>query len=101
MENAKIIKLGIEIPAELHRRVKIEAATRGVKMKQATSEAFTAWLEVAADIPALTPEESVHVAALLYALRNANDDKLFQIELLLKPFLNKPAAPAAARRKSA
>ena len=64
---------------------------------------FAEWAnpQISAIPTALTPEESVHVAALLYALRNANDDKLFQIELLLKPFLNKPAAQSPARRKSA
>ncbi len=39
------IKFGIELPKELHRQVKIAVATRGLKMKDASEQAFTAWLE--------------------------------------------------------
>ncbi len=39
------IKFGIELPKELHRQVKIAVATRGVKMKEASEQAFTWWLE--------------------------------------------------------
>jgi hypothetical protein len=43
------IKFGIELPKELHRQVKIAVATRGLKMKNASEEAFTAWLEGTAE----------------------------------------------------
>lgn len=39
------IKFGIELPKELHRQVKIAVATRGLKMKEASEQAFTGWLE--------------------------------------------------------
>ena len=39
------IKFGIELPKELHRQVKIAVATRSLKMKEASEQAFTAWLE--------------------------------------------------------
>jgi hypothetical protein len=39
------IKFGIELPKELHRQVKIAVATRGLKMKDASEQAFTAWLD--------------------------------------------------------
>ncbi|MGA9626453.1 MAG: hypothetical protein WBQ65_18415 [Bryobacteraceae bacterium] len=39
------IKFGIELPKELHRQVKIAVATRDLKMKEASEQAFTAWLE--------------------------------------------------------
>ena len=42
------IKFGIELPKELHRQVKIAVATRGLKMKDASEQAFTAWLEAMA-----------------------------------------------------
>jgi len=45
------IKFGIELPKELHRQVKIAVATRGLKMKEASEQAFTGWLESAGAIP--------------------------------------------------
>ena len=44
------IKFGIELPKELHRQVKIAVATRGLKMKEASEQAFTAWLEAVGEI---------------------------------------------------
>lgn len=41
------MKVGIEIPEELHRRLKVEAARRQVKLKDAFEEAITAWLKPA------------------------------------------------------
>ncbi|MBA3973795.1 MAG: hypothetical protein C0504_06205 [Candidatus Solibacter sp.] len=39
------IKFGIELPKELHRQVKIAVAMHGLKMKEASEQAFTAWLK--------------------------------------------------------
>ena len=39
------IKFGIELPRELHHEVKIAVAMRRLKMKEASEQAFTAWLE--------------------------------------------------------
>ena len=39
------VKVGIEIPRELHTRVKIEAARRRIKIKDACQEAFEGWLK--------------------------------------------------------
>jgi hypothetical protein len=44
------IKFGIELPKELHRQVKIAVATRGLKMKDASEQAFTAWLEAMGEV---------------------------------------------------
>ena len=43
------IKFGIELPKELHRQVKIAVATRGLKMKEASEQAFAAWLEAVSE----------------------------------------------------
>ena len=43
------IKFGIELPKELHRQVKIAAATRGLKMKEASEQAFAGWLASAGE----------------------------------------------------
>lgn len=45
------IKFGIELPKELHRQVKIAVATRGLKMKEASEQAFTGWLESVGAVP--------------------------------------------------
>jgi hypothetical protein len=45
------IKFGIELPKELHRQVKIAVATRGLKMKEASEQAFTGWLASAGAVP--------------------------------------------------
>ncbi len=39
------VKVGIEIPRELHTRVKMEAARRRIKIKDACREAFEGWLK--------------------------------------------------------
>jgi len=39
-----IVKVGIEVPASLHQRVKIEAAQRNLKLKDAYREAIESWL---------------------------------------------------------
>lgn len=44
MDEPRTIKLGVEMPEEMRRQVKTEAARRGVKMKDAVFEAFDAWL---------------------------------------------------------
>lgn len=38
------IKIGVEMSEDLHRRVKATAASRGMKLKEATNEAFERWL---------------------------------------------------------
>lgn len=38
------VKVGIEIPRQLHQRLKIEAARRNMKIKDVCREAFEAWL---------------------------------------------------------
>ena len=53
------IKFGIELPKELHRQVKIAVATRSLKMKEASEQAFTGWLESVGE----APDESGWVAA--------------------------------------
>ena len=44
------IKFGIELPKDLHRQVKIAVATRGLKMKEASEQAFTKWLEAVGEV---------------------------------------------------
>ena len=100
-KNKDQVTIGFRGSEEYRTALQREALDRGIKVQPMLEKLIREHLAVPQSSPALTPEESVHVAALLYALRNANDDKLFQIELLLKPFLNKPAAQSPARRKSA
>lgn len=40
-----IKKFGLEIPTDLHQRVEAAAAGRGVKIKEATEQAFESWLK--------------------------------------------------------
>ena len=101
-----LANLNVRVDDDFKVEFDIAVARGRTTLQAAVREAIENWMAEKTIKPgqptaALTPEESVHVAALLYALRNANDDKLFQIELLLKPFLNKPAAQSPARRKSA
>lgn len=50
-EMTDIKKLGLEIPVDLHQRIKVETARRGVKMKDATEQAFESWLGTSAELP--------------------------------------------------
>jgi len=94
------IKFGIELPKELHRQVKIAVATRGLKMKEASEQAFTAWLEsvnqtgeapktrresaqvqAASPFGALTPDEEQYVHWLLALLRQKKPTPSAEIAL--------------------
>ncbi len=94
------IKFGIELPKELHRQVKIAVATRGLKMKEASEQAFTAWLESvnqtgeapkarreAAQVEAaspfgeLTPDEERYMHWLLALLRQKKPTPSAEIAL--------------------
>jgi hypothetical protein len=93
------IKFGIELPKELHRQVKIAVATRGLKMKDASEQAFTAWLEAAeggkpayksgaaVEPPAaspfgeLTPEEEQYVQWVLALARQKKPTPSAEIAL--------------------
>lgn len=44
MDGLEKLKVGIELPAELHQRLKIESARRKVKMKDVYREALENWL---------------------------------------------------------
>jgi len=44
IEESVTVKVGIEIPASLHQRLKIEAAQRNLKMKDVYREALESWL---------------------------------------------------------
>ena len=44
MDGAENLKVGIELPAELHQRLKVEAARRNIKMKDVYREALEIWL---------------------------------------------------------
>lgn len=44
-------KVGLEISTDLHHRVKTEALRRGVKMKDATEQAFESWLDTSTEQP--------------------------------------------------
>jgi|GEM_PF-1868897 len=94
------IKFGIELPKELHRQVKIAVATRGLKMKEASEQAFTAWLEsvnqtgeapktlresaqvqAASPFGALTHDEEQYVHWLLALLRQKKPTPSAEIAL--------------------
>lgn len=94
------IKFGIELPKELHRQVKIAVATRGLKMKDASEQAFTAWLEAvgepgkyahraagstqveaASPFGDLTPEEEKYVDWLLALVRQKKPTPSTEIAL--------------------
>ncbi len=94
------IKFGIELPKELHRQVKIAVATRGLKMKEASEQAFTAWLEsvnqtgeapktrresaqvqAASPFGELTPDEERYVHWLLALLRQKKPTPSAEIAL--------------------
>lgn len=55
MEDEKTIKAGVEMTVSLHTQVKIEAARRRMKMRDAVREAFTAWLNSEAAPPTANP----------------------------------------------
>jgi hypothetical protein len=94
------IKFGIELPKELHRQVKIAAATRGLKMKDASEQAFTGWLasageaaksahkhsgqaqvKEAAPFGEFSPEEEQYVAWLLALVRQKKPTPSAEIAL--------------------
>jgi len=94
------IKFGIELPKELHRQVKIAVATRGLKMKEASEQAFTGWLEsiaeggkrshkqaesaqveVAAPFGSLTPDEEQYIDWLLALVRQKKPTPSAEIAL--------------------
>ena len=94
------IKFGIELPKELHRQVKIAVATRGLKMKEASEQAFTAWLEsvnqsgeapkprresaqvqAASPFGELTPDEERYLHWLLALLRQKKPTPSAEIAL--------------------
>jgi len=93
------IKFGIELPKELHRQVKIAVATRGLKMKEASEQAFTAWLkadekggeratgpqvkqpQVVSPFGQVTPQEEQYVSWLLAMLRQKKASPASEIAL--------------------
>jgi hypothetical protein len=94
------IKFGIELPKELHRQVKIAVATRSLKMKEASEQAFTGWLESvgaapkrptkAAGLPQveaaspfgeLSPDEEQYVEWLLALMRQKKPTPSAEIAL--------------------
>ncbi len=56
------MKVGIEIPEDLHRRLKVEAARRQVKLKDAFEEAITAWLKPVEPAPDAEFQEQLRIA---------------------------------------
>lgn len=94
------IKFGIELPKELHRQVKIAVATRGLKMKEASEQAFTGWLEsiaeggkrphrhtespqvdAASPFGPLTPDEEQYIEWLLALVRQKKPTPSAEIAL--------------------
>jgi hypothetical protein len=94
------IKFGIELPKELHRQVKIAVATRGLKMKEASEQAFTGWLEsiaeggkrphrqaessqaeAASPFGSLTPDEEQYIDWLLALVRQKKPTPSAEIAL--------------------
>jgi hypothetical protein len=70
------IKIGVEMSEDLHRRMKSTAAARGMKLKDATREAFEAWLNGASAQPPQTlirsEDERQWMDRLVNAFRNAD-----------------------------
>jgi hypothetical protein len=70
------MKIGLELPVELHARMKSTAAARRMKLKQATRQAFEAWLgessKSALSQQQCTPEEQKAVDAVLLLLRSGD-----------------------------
>lgn len=114
------IKFGIELPKELHRQVKIAVATRGLKMKEASEQAFTAWLkahekggeraaapeakpaQAVSPFGHVTPEEERYVGWLLAMLRQKKPSPAAEIALQAVRLAGSELvgeAPVAARKK--
>jgi len=115
------IKFGIELPKELHRQVKIAVAMHGLKMKEASEQAFTAWLkahteggggadagveaqakQVVSPFGNLSGEEEQYVAWVLAMLRlkkpsSASEIALQAVRMAGAELLGE--APVAARKK--
>ncbi len=94
------IKFGIELPKELHRQLKIAVATRGLKMKEASEQAFAGWLEAvseggkrphkhsespeveaASPFGSLTPDEEQYMEWLLALVRQKKPTPAAEIAL--------------------
>ncbi|MCL4395327.1 MAG: hypothetical protein M1482_11105 [Chloroflexi bacterium] len=114
------IKFGIELPKELHRQVKIAVATRGLKMKDASEQAFTSWLasagegkqshkaagaaqvEAASPFGGLSPEEEQYVEWLLALVRQKKPTPSAEIALQAVRLAGTEAIgekPVAGRKK--
>jgi len=115
------IKFGIELPKELHRQVKIAVATRGLKMKDASEQAFTAWLaemaeggkpshktgsapqvQAASPFGELSSEEEQYVEWLLALVRQKKPTPSAEIALQAVRVAGSEAIgekPVASRRK--
>lgn len=114
------IKFGIELPKELHRQVKIAVAMHGLKMKEASEQAFTSWLkahtegggidagveaqvkQAVSPFGSLTSDEEQYVAWVLAMLRQRKPSSASEIALQAVRMAGAELlgeAPVAARKK--
>lgn len=86
MVKSDIRKIGIELSASLHRKIKTRAVERGVPLKQVWEQALTAWMEglgaeerIAPELTGLTGEDRAKIRLYADMLRAGTHGELEQI----------------------